>query len=99
MPTNAKPTALVTGVSSGIGRAIAESLLQEGWQVHGLDIALGQFDSADYTHWRVDLTDAMALSRPLPGRDSISPPCGGRDGDVPRGGRPPPGPGPGPDRS
>jgi NAD(P)-dependent dehydrogenase (short-subunit alcohol dehydrogenase family) len=65
MPTNPKPTALVTGVSSGIGLAIAESLLQEGWQVHGLDIAPGPVDSADYTHWRVDLTDSMALSHVL----------------------------------
>ncbi|WP_046239099.1 SDR family NAD(P)-dependent oxidoreductase, partial [Delftia tsuruhatensis] len=31
--------AVVTGSSSGIGRAIAQSLLDAGWRVTGLDLA------------------------------------------------------------
>ena len=40
MPVPPSPCAIVTGTSSGIGKAIALKLLSEGWHVHGIDIAV-----------------------------------------------------------
>jgi 3-oxoacyl-[acyl-carrier protein] reductase len=53
-------TAVVTGSSSGIGRAIAERLLRDGWRVDGLDQAAAVLEAPHYHHHRVDLTDRHA---------------------------------------
>lgn len=60
------PTALLTGVSSGIGAAIGGALLDAGWRV----IGLGRTAPAPPPHARstriaVDLADADALDRVL----------------------------------
>ncbi len=48
--------AIITGTSSGIGQALAERLLAEGWQVFGLARREAKFDGA-YTHVQADLSD------------------------------------------
>jgi len=48
--------AVVTGSSSGIGRAIAESLLASGWRVSGLDVAQPAITHAAFTPVEVDLS-------------------------------------------
>lgn len=52
--------AVVTGSSAGIGRAIAQALLADGWQVLGLDLATPTLDHAAFTALQVDLCDATA---------------------------------------
>ncbi|QHJ00417.1 SDR family oxidoreductase [Xylophilus rhododendri] len=48
--------AAVSGSSSGIGRAIAEHLLAQGWRVSGLDLAAPAITHAAFTAIPVDLS-------------------------------------------
>jgi len=54
------PHALVTGTSAGIGAAIAELLLAQGWRVSGLDRAPARIGHAAFRPVQVDLTDGQA---------------------------------------
>lgn len=58
--------AVVTGSSQGIGRAIAEALLRQGWRVQGLDRSGPTLDHPAFEAVTVDMTDTTALQAVLP---------------------------------
>lgn len=55
--------ALVTGSSSGIGRAVAERLLADGWRVTGVSRHPGPIEHAAFTRSSVDLSRADHVER------------------------------------
>jgi 3-oxoacyl-[acyl-carrier protein] reductase len=57
-----KRTAIVTGSSSGIGLAIAERLLTEGWKVMGLDQAPAVIANLSFEGFAVDLSKGIEIS-------------------------------------
>jgi benzil reductase ((S)-benzoin forming) len=58
--------AFVTGTSSGIGLALARSLLSRGWRVAGLSRRVAPLDHPQYRHVQLDLGDLEKLARELP---------------------------------
>lgn len=57
---------VVSGTSSGIGKAIAERFLAEGHRVYGFDVAPGCLAHPLYTHVVQDVRSDNALDAPAP---------------------------------
>jgi len=55
------PTALITGTSQGLGRALAERLLAEGWAVHGFARGPQSLAHERFRAHVVDVTDEAAV--------------------------------------
>lgn len=53
--------AVVTGTSSGIGRAVGEELLRSAWRVVGISRRPGAIAASTYMHLRHDLGDPSGL--------------------------------------
>ena len=53
--------AVVTGSSSGIGKAIALALLENGWRVTGLDLSAPSINNPGINALQVNLTDGVSL--------------------------------------
>lgn len=52
---------LITGTSSGVGKAAAEKFLQEGCTVYGIDIKESSIDDENYIHYISDVRNADNL--------------------------------------
>jgi 3-oxoacyl-[acyl-carrier protein] reductase len=55
------PTALITGTSQGLGLALAERLLADGWSVHGFARGAQTLAHERFTAHAVDVTDEAAV--------------------------------------
>lgn len=56
--------ALVTGAADGLGRALAQQLLDEGWQVEGVDVDAVRMAAQPAVRWHAcDLADTGAVQR------------------------------------
>lgn len=57
-----QPHALVTGASSGIGAAIVEHLLRDGWRVTGISRRPGTVAHPTFEHLSLDLNDVDSIA-------------------------------------
>jgi short-subunit dehydrogenase len=57
-----RPVAVVTGSSSGIGKAISQALLESGWSVCGISRRTISFDSPHYIHCNADLSNSKQIT-------------------------------------
>ena len=57
--------AVVTGTTSGIGHAVARTLLERGWRVFGLGRRASAIEHDAYEHTRIDLHDIDAFDATL----------------------------------
>jgi short-subunit dehydrogenase len=55
-------TAVITGTSRGLGKDIALTLLELGWQVYGLSRGNSDMVHVNYQHFYVDITDHAAVA-------------------------------------
>ncbi|MET4070762.1 NAD(P)-dependent dehydrogenase (short-subunit alcohol dehydrogenase family) [Bradyrhizobium sp. S3.2.6] len=62
-----KRHALVTGASSGIGAAIVERLLRDGWRVTGISRRPVTFDHPAFDHLSLDLNDLGGIANAVSG--------------------------------
>lgn len=56
-----RKSVLITGTSSGIGKATAELFAKIGYDVHGIDIQPSTINLKHYTHWVADVGYAESL--------------------------------------
>jgi len=64
--------AVVTGTSSGIGRAIARRLLDSGWRVTGFDLTAPAMTHAAFRAVTVDITDTRTALHALDAADGVT---------------------------
>lgn len=57
------PNALITGTSRGLGRALAEKLLNEGWNVWGFSRNASLIKHARFTEQLLDITDESVVQQ------------------------------------
>jgi NAD(P)-dependent dehydrogenase (short-subunit alcohol dehydrogenase family) len=55
-------TILITGTTSGVGATLTHFYLEKGWNVVGLARGNSLFEFENYTHFKVDITNANLLS-------------------------------------
>lgn len=68
MPSDEEPRlAVVTGASSGIGAAVAERLLRDGWRVVGISRGAPGVGAENFAHRRADLSNPAELRAAMEG--------------------------------
>jgi 3-oxoacyl-[acyl-carrier protein] reductase len=55
------PHAIITGTSRGLGRALAEKLLSQGWTVAGLSRTPSNIKHKNFCEYLIDITDEAAV--------------------------------------
>lgn len=54
-------TAFITGTSRGLGKALAETLLEKEWAVYGLSRSSSSIDHENYHHRQIDLAKRQSV--------------------------------------